>query len=152
MAADKTKHLRQRIEQLFVLADRCDDYEARAELACFAAVLTSGLIEATCRRLLLSYTANRAHGSVLRFVESRLHMFQNAKTTKIQKLFGAFDTAFADRIKETLTKEEEAAIDSVVNNKNALAHGADSGLGLDTMRAYYRAVVTALDKLSAICR
>jgi len=152
MAAGKTKALQDRIDRVFALADGCDDYEMKAELACFIAVLTSGLIELSCRHFLYSYSSNRARPEVVAYVESNLYFFQNAKAKRIQKLFGSFHRAFADRITSDLTEEEVAAIDSVVNNKNNLAHGANSGLGLETMRSYYCCVLSALKKLQATLR
>ena len=52
---------------------------------------------------------------------------------------------------DELSEEEQAAIDSVVNNKNNLAHGENTGLSIAVMKEYYRHVCNALPKLSAIC-
>jgi hypothetical protein len=150
--ADKTKHLRARIDRLFVLADNCDDYETKAELACFAVVLTSGLVESTCRQILFSYTSKRADRAVLGYVESTLYFFQNPKCTKIGELLKSFDGNIADDFRNDLTEAEAAAIDSIVNNKNNLAHGENPGLGLEVMREYYQLVLSALEKFAKHCK
>ncbi len=146
--ADKTRHLKARIDRLFVLADKCESYEVKAELACFAAVLCSGLIESSCRQLLLSYTHKRAARQVLAYVESNLHFFQNPKYSKIEELLRTFDPKIAEAFVSETTEAEVAAIDSVVNNKNNLAHGENPGLGLEVMKDYYRLVVSSLEKLA----
>lgn len=152
MATNKTKYLQARIERIFELADDCDDDEIKSELACFAAVLSSGLVESACRHSLLSYTSKRANRQILSYVEANLYFFQNAKTSKIEELLRSFDPDFADRMRSSLTEEELAAIDSVVNNKNNLAHGENPGLSLEVMKGYYGYIKTALEKLASICK
>jgi hypothetical protein len=151
MAFDKTKYLKQRIDDLFVLADACDSYETKSELASFAAVLTSGLIESSCRRFLLRFTVQRSHTAVARYVESKMYFFQNAKTSQIEELLGFFDPDFARQFNADLTEDELAAVNSVVTNKNHLAHGENPGLGLEVMSRYYRLCLSAIKKIERIC-
>ena len=57
------------------------------------------------------------------------------------ELVEQFDSQSRDSIEVKAGDEMKDAIDSIVNNKNALAHGQNSGLGLETMRDYYQRAV-----------
>jgi hypothetical protein len=83
-------------------------------------------------------------------VDRRLYFFQNPTTENIDDLLRSFDPAIAKAFTDALGNEGKDAINSVVNNKNQLAHGKGTGLGLDTMKRYYKDVSTALGILCDI--
>lgn len=137
----QSSNLRRRIERVFALADGSDSDEIRSELACHICVLTSGYIEERVREIVVGYCARHASPAIVEHIRRNLHRFRNAKMEKILELVAQFDSQLRDSIELKAGDEMKDAIDSIVSNKNTLAHGQNSGLGLETMRDYYHRAV-----------
>ena len=94
---------------------------------------------------------NRIHTEVfaaeLEAVASRLSEFQNPKVGKICELLGAFDPALAATWREALSDEQADAIDSIVSNRNQIAHGRSIGLSFDVWNRYYKSALQALARM-----
>lgn len=105
------------------------------------------MIEGACRHYLSRYAEKRSSPTVHAYVENQLYWFQNPKVEYIEKLLRGFSARLADSFIAKIGDEGKDAIDSVVNNKNQLAHGKGAGLGLDTMQRYHKDVVAAIDAL-----
>ena len=139
--------LENRITRLSRMVPGVDDDELRAELTKYLCVLSSGLMEIACRDILDRYAMKRSSPTVRRFVASRLSEFQNPKVGKICELLGAFDPALAATWREALSDEQADAIDSIVSNRNQIAHGRSIGLSFDVWNRYYKGALQALMRM-----
>lgn len=138
------RRLENRIGLLLASVPKIEDDELRAELTKHLCVLSSGLLEVSCRDILGRYTVKRSDPSVRRFVESRLEDFKSAKVGNILSLLQEFDPASADTWRTSLTDEEADSVDSIVNNRHQIAHGRSIGLSFDTLHRYHSHAVKAL--------
>jgi hypothetical protein len=123
------------------------DDELRAELTKYLCVLSSGLVEIACRDILDRYATKRSSPTIRRFVASRLSDFQNPKVGKICELLGGFDPTLATTWREALSDEQADAIDSIVNNRNQIAHGRSIGLSFDLWNRYYKSALQVLTSM-----
>jgi hypothetical protein len=144
MTTAELRAIRDRVQRILDNASTSTDPESKAELACFACVLTSAMLELAVRHYTARYAERRASPSVHSYVCRQLYFFQNPKCEYIDQLLRSFDATLADSFFSQVGDEGRAAIDSVVNNKNQLAHGKGAGLGLDTMLRYHTDVSKAL--------
>jgi hypothetical protein len=142
--------IRTRVISVLRQADESDDPETKTSLACFACILTSAMLEVACRYYVALYVARRAAPTVCQYIDKKLYGFQNAEAADIDKLLRSFSPDIADEFSATIGDEVTAAINSVVGNKNQLAHGKGAGLGLATMVQYHKQVVVAIDTLKAL--
>lgn len=150
MRSDELRNVGDRVTRVLEQAEMAAEPEAKSDLACFACILTSALIEVACRDYVTRFVEKRAAPAILNFVMRKLYFFQNAKTDDIDDLLRGFDAALANDFAARIGPEGKDAIDSVVNNKNQLVHGKGNGLGLDTMRPYHKDVLSALVHLKNI--
>lgn len=150
MKSDEMQRLRDRIYRLIELADESEAPEVKTDMACFACVLTSAMIEVACRQYVGKFVEKRASPQVIGFVERKLYFFQNPSMDNIDELLRAFDSKIADDFRDAIGDEGVDAINSVVNNKNQLAHGKGVGLGLATMKRYFNDVILSITRLANI--
>jgi hypothetical protein len=104
-------------------------------------------VEIACRDILERYVSRRSAPSVRRFVTSRLSDFQNPKVGKICELLECFDPGLATKWRQALLDEQADAIDSIVNNRNQIAHGRSIGLSFDVWNRYYERALQALTRM-----
>ena len=114
------------------------DVELQAQLARFLCVLSSGLIEQATVLLLDAYARRRSGTQVASYVSSQLSRLQNTKFDDILTLLGRFDSTWREYFISNTPPEQKDAIDSIVNNRNQIAHGGQVGISLGTFSEYYR--------------
>jgi RiboL-PSP-HEPN len=142
---------RQRIESTFDRASAVTDLQTQADLAKYLCVLTSGLLEQAARQLYGEHTRQSASPRVLRYVERRLEFFQNPNAQKLIALAGDFDPAWGAELEGFLVDERRDHVNSVVANKNQIAHGENVGITYMRAKEYFDSVVEVVDFIEGQC-
>lgn len=141
------RRLEKRIDYLLPLVPQVADHELRAELTKHLCVLSSGLLEASCKETLSRFAEKQCSPTVQRFVSAKLESLRNPKIQSIKDLLSSFDPMKAERWKDSLLDEERDSVDSIVDNRNQIAHGRHVGLSIDVFQRYYMAAMRALEKM-----
>ena len=131
------------IDYLFKIVDTIQtdekiDDEIKSCLARYLCIIVSGFVETSIQNIYSEYTRKRAQTNVINYVSRKLAGFQNPKIGKILELSGGFCKSWANEL-EDLIKDEEIgdSINSLVDNRNHIAHGADIGITYSRIRSYY---------------
>lgn len=114
----------------------------------YLCVLVAGYLETAICEIYVDY-AKHAPPNVHRFVETHLRRFQNPNMEKILQVTGAFSSDWASSLQTETEGETKDAVDSIVNLRNQIAHGKDSGISYSQMKSYYitaKRLVAAIDK------
>ena len=142
----------QRLDALFSSARSLDsEPEIQSHWARYLCVLTAGFVEQGIRTIVSEYCRHKASPQVLRFVQARLHKFQNPKMGKILEIVGQFDNDWKVRLEAQCLGELKDAIDSIMANRNSIAHGRDTNIGLVSIRDYYQRAKRVLEHIEQIC-
>jgi hypothetical protein len=146
------KH-RQKIEYLFknVPSDSTGALEIQAHWAKYTCVAIYGYIENAVQELLRGYAGERCPPDVNNYVSSQLNYFQSANTENIARLLASFNKAWEQSLNSFLTDEQKAAVNSVVGNRNRIAHGLDVSVTLHQLAQWYPKVNEVIDQLLHIC-
>ncbi len=128
----------QRIDGLQAKAKSESDLELQSQLARFLCVLSSGLIEQAIIHTLSAYSQRQSHPNVARYVGASVAKLRNAKFEDILVILGHFSPTWREYFEENTASEVKDAIDSIVNNRNQIAHGGQTGVSLATFMNYYK--------------
>jgi hypothetical protein len=124
-----------------------DEPELQAQLARYLCVLLSGHIEQSLISLMREHARNKSAPTIFGYAEYNLSRLQNAKFEDILQLLGRFNPSWRDRFENGVSEEIKDAVDSVVNNRNQIAHGMDVGISIVTFERFYKCVRTLLTEL-----
>ncbi len=141
MVDQKIRGAQQRIDSLQEKARTkqvSEDFELQAQLARYMCVLCSGLIEQAVISILETYTRSKSHPRVASYVDGQLARFRNAKFEDILVLLSHFDPLWREHVQSTTASEVKDAIDSIVNNRNQIAHGRQANISLGVFSDYYK--------------
>ncbi len=142
---------KQRLDSLFKrIKDFAGDTELQAYWAQFLCVLTSGFIENSVRNLYSEYARTKSSPYVANYVSHELQSFRNAKSEKIIQLTGIFSPEWRVALEDYMEDRRKAAIDSIVSNRNQIAHGRPVGITFARIREYYEnsvEVIVFIDNL-----
>jgi hypothetical protein len=143
---------KQQIDAVFKLGSNLPpESEILSHWARYLCVLTSGLLEHSMRAMLSEYVEKRAHPTVARYVQQHLDRVTNLNEENLGQLLGRFSGQWRLDFDTVLTDEQKDAIESIVANRNAIAHGRQVGITLSRMRAYYQRVTEVLDWILSHC-
>lgn len=148
----KIVSIQQRIDNLEVKAKTepvSSDRELQAQIARFLCVLSSGLIEQALIITLDNHAKSLSQRRIAQFVSYKLSRIQNAKFEDILVTLGRFDPEWRDYFEENTSREIKDSIDSIVNNRNQIAHGGQAGISLTTFSGYYKSLKAFIADLDA---
>ncbi|HLO17477.1 MAG TPA: HEPN domain-containing protein [Anaerolineales bacterium] len=151
MATNRTLHeISSRLDRVFETSRGIEDDEIKAHYARYLCVLTSGYLEEAIKIIIRTYVGSKTHPNVCNYVNLSTDRVTNLKTEKLAKFLNQFNSEWKREFENKLSDEELAAIDSVVANRNEIAHGRNVGVSYVHVRDWYKNVKKAIEKISII--
>ena len=143
---------KQRLDNLFgQISVFSGNSELQAQWARYLCVLVSGFLETSIRSIYGEFARKTASPYVANFVKCELGSFQNPKMGKILELARAFNPQWANQLEAATEGELKDAVDSVVANKNQIAHGRDVGITYARIKDYYEDVIQVVNLIEGMC-
>lgn len=143
---------KQRLDNLFKqISAFSENIELQSQWARYLCVLVSGFLETAVRAIYGEFAGKMASPYVANYVKYELDSFQNPKMGKILELTNAFNPLWADKLKTATEGKLETAVDSVVANRNQIAHGENVGITYRRIKDYYEDVVKVVDLIEKMC-
>src|SRR5436305_8485523 len=102
--------------------------EIHSHWAKYLCVLVSGFIETSVSAIFIEYSKKKAVPHLVNYIQGQLLGLQNMKMPKIFALARSFNPIWADELEAILTEEHKDAVNSIVDNRNKIAHGEYSGV------------------------
>ena len=121
--------------------------EIRADFARYLCILVSGFLESVVSDIAMDYCRSRSAPTVMSFVESRLRRPMNLNAEQLLRFVSAFNVDWRNQLEDFITGERKEALDSVVANRNNIAHGESVNLTYARIRDYYRYICQVVDFL-----
>jgi hypothetical protein len=153
--------LQKQIEGLFKDADElyrhlrvsayARDMAIQAEFAQYLCVRTSGLVDASVSHILskhIDHPANRS--TVRRFAQIRLGRISNLNSERLCKLLSEFDVHWKEMLESFLDSRRKDALDSLVANRNNIAHGRPTTVTVSRVTEFYKRAVEIIDYVDTL--
>lgn len=117
----------------------------------FLVVYISGIFEEAVENIVIDFTErNTSRVEIITYIENNMkNHFRNPSFPNLMKLVGLFG---GEKWKNELRESAfgGVALDSIVNNKNALAHGQLSTFTLADVKQYYRDSRPVIEKIDSL--
>ena len=141
-----------RLENLFrQIGLLTDNLELQSHGARYLCVLVSGFLEISIRSVYAAYAKDNSSPNVANFVESHLERLQNPNMERIASLVGSFSPQWESDLRIATEGDLKDAVDSIVANRNKIAHGEDVGITYARVQDYYRRIVRVLEYVERQC-
>lgn len=140
-----------RLAAIASLAGSQADLQLQARLTEFLCIRTAGFVEQCVQHIYYDFTTRRAPTSVSSFVSKRLSRIQNVKSDRLRELIQDFDGDWLVAFDSFLTEEHKVALNSVIGNRNKIAHGENVSLGLVQMKLWLGKVLEIMEFLEGQC-
>ncbi len=129
------------------------DLEMQSHWARYLCIRVSGFLEVAVSTIYKNYAKDKAAPFVFNYIDKQLSGFQNPNMEKILNITRAFSADWAKEIELELSKNSEIkdSIDSIVKNRNKIAHGENVGITYSRMKVYYENALKLVKLLEEQC-
>jgi hypothetical protein len=151
MIASELASQKQRLDVLFDKAREIHDVEVQSHWCRYLCVLVSGYLENSVRSAYSEFARCRAQPPVASYVARQLGRFQNPSMEKILTVAGGFSTELQTRLQVATSGRLAESVNSIVGNRNNIAHGKSVSLTLHTLTQYYQGAFKVVQLIHDLC-
>ena len=115
------------------------DIEILGHLGRYLCVLTAGFLESSVKGIYGDFIRRSSIPPIERFALADLRRIRNPKARRLVDTAGRFKSEWANDLETFLNEDDKRrwnAIDSIMNNRNQIAHGGAVGISVDSVREY----------------
>ena len=146
----------ERIEKLYEQARNLGasteiDDEIKSHFVKYLCIQTSSYIDGAVKTVLREYTQASAEAYIANFVSSFLKRTPNPSKDYISKLLARFNKEWGVSFRRRTHERIGPSLDSIVNNRNQIAHGKDVDLTLRQLEKYYDDAKEVINIVDNIC-
>jgi hypothetical protein len=138
----KSEYLQLRINEVDFLfsyfdSQNMDEYQ-ESHMAKYLAVIISGIYEDIIKDCFDKYLIDKNIPKEVRdFMNVQIrYSFRNPDMSNLKKLLKSFSKTWSDKI-DLIDRKKTDALDSIVNNKNKIAHGGNSNITYNDIKDFY---------------
>ncbi len=138
------------LDNLFQKVGGIDDLALQAEFSRYLCIRVSTYVEQSVEEILTAYAKKRSNDTVGRFVEESVRR-NNLKSKRLLEHVARFDPEWSKELESYMKGERKDALDSVVDNRNNIAHGDPPGITYHRIALYYERVKEIVSRLDELC-
>lgn len=154
----RNSEINQQLQQLRDLIDRTgdatQDINLQGHWSRYLCVMVAGFLENSLRSIYSDFARSSSSPHVARYVDGRLRLIYNPNAQRFIDTASNFDRVWGEQLKGFLTKDSSArknAIDSIMGNRNQIAHGGTSQISAARVREYLEHSVEVLEFIEDQC-
>lgn len=146
------------LRRLKQLIDRTDmataDIELQGHWGKYLCVVAAGFVENGLQTIYSGFAREAASSQVALYVSSRLGRVTNPNAERFAQVAGSFSANWREELEEYLESENGSrknALDSLMANRNKIAHGENSGISVARVRDFLDRCVEVLEFIEDQC-
>ena len=131
-----------------------ENIELQGHWGRYLCVVVAGFVENGLQTIYREYATNSASVPVARYVSRRLESIYNPNAQRFIEVAGLFNTTWREELEKYLSDDDGSrreALDSIMNNRNQIAHGKNTGISVHMVREYFNRCVDVLEFIEGQC-
>lgn len=154
----RNSEVTRQLQQLRSLIDRTryatQDINLQGHWSRYLCIMTAGFLENSLRSIYSEFARSSSSPHVARYVDTRLRLIYNPNAQRFINTASNFDRVWGDQLQEFLAKDSSVrknAIDSIIGNRNQIAHGGVSQISIARVQEYLEHCVEVLEFIEDQC-
>lgn len=148
----KLEQQEKKLDRLFQTVQNVSDEEEKALLSKFLCVRASGFIENSIRNLIGEFMLGTSPRQIQSYVNKETKYITNLRYDKLLEILNSLDRNWKETFESKITDEQKAALNSIVSNRNNIAHGENDAISYGLMKKYYERIKEVVDILKDIIK
>lgn len=142
----------QKIKDLYQLTSKISDEETQAHMSRYLCVQSSGYLENVVKSLVEDYISKKCPSPVVNYVQKKVSNITNLGFEKLCDFLDSFDPSWKDTFTQSLSEEQKSALNSLISNRNAIAHGNSSNITYRSVSTYFAELNNVVSVLENIIK
>jgi len=139
------------IERNIKIAKSVNDLQLASMLSGYLVVSISGIYEDCIEHLFIQRAGKKNDKEMQNLVKTLIDRhFRNPNYDKVKELVRALDSKQGENILQKIDIKSKQGLNSIVNNKNNIAHGEVSNATIGDIMGYYQDVLKIFEALEKI--
>lgn len=139
------------IERNITIAKSVNDLHLASMLSGYLVVSISGIYEDCIEHLFIQRAGKKNDREMQNLIKTLIDRhFRNPNYGKVKELVKALDSEQAENVLREIDIRSKQALDSIVNNKNNIAHGKVSNATIGDIEGYHEDVLEIFEALEKI--
>jgi hypothetical protein len=151
MSSVKIASYKNRLDNLFSSISNIQEIELKSHWSRYLCVLVAGFVEVSIQTIFCDYARKSSSPHVSNYVNSKLKRFINPNMQDIIELAGMFNSRWGEMLEQGSQGELKDAVDSVMANRNQIAHGENVGISYVRIKEYYNSILKLIDFVESNC-
>lgn len=127
------------------------DPELSSMLSSYSTVLISGIYEDVIEYLFIQRAGKNGDTEIGGLVKVLIdRVFRNPEYDKIENLVKALDSRYATELNSKIAERSKDALNSIIRNKNKVAHGEVSNATLNDIELYHKDATKIFEELEKL--
>lgn len=139
-----------KLDNIFSSVSAIYDEELRSHYAKYLCILTSGLIENALKIILNDYSSKASAPNIANYLSNQFKNITNLKDSKIQFILESFSLEWKEEYSSKISSQQKEALDSLLANRNSIAHGRNVGITYARVKEYYSHIKDVISLLKEI--
>lgn len=138
------------LDALFNTAESLDDEEIQGHFAKYLCVKTSGLFESYIKSQIGDFADSTSAQPIAKHVKDKNKHFTNIDFRKLDGFLKSFSPDWGQKLESGLTPDLKSSLNSVISNRNNIAHGSPDSITFGNMKTHYtnmKKVIILLDTI-----
>lgn len=148
----KLEQQEKKLDKLFLTVQGISDEEEKALLSKFLCVRASGFVESSIRNLVGEFTSGTSPKQIQSYVNKETKYITNLRYDKLLEILNSFDKNWKEAFETKINDEQKAALNTIVSNRNNIAHGENDAISYNLMVNYYQRIKEVVDILKQIIK
>jgi len=125
------------LSDLFKSVETIKDEEIKSHMTKYLCIQTSGYLENVVKTLIDEYLENSCPKPAKDYINSKVGRLTNLDEEKLGKFLRSFSLEWLQIFNEKVNDKQKASLNSIISNRNQIAHGKSIGLTYVSIHQYY---------------
>lgn len=113
------------------------DDEIKAHLSRYFCIKISGYLENVIKILIVHYSDGSSPKEVSNYLQQDVKNITNLSGEKIDRILTKFSKDWSSKFAERVSEQQIESLNSIISNRNNIAHGQQDNISLSVMIQYY---------------
>ncbi|WP_286760608.1 HEPN domain-containing protein [Salegentibacter sp. UBA1130] len=138
------------LDALFDTAENLTDEEIQGHFAKYLCVKTSGLFESFIKSQIGDFADSTSAQPIAKHVKAKNKNFTNIDYRKLDGFLNSFSPDWWQKFEGKLTPDLKSSLNSVISNRNNIAHGNPDSITFGNMKTHYSNMKKIIELLDSI--
>jgi hypothetical protein len=129
-----------------------DDDELKAHLARYFCIRISGYLENVVKLLVNGFCEGSSPQPMVNYIDKDLKNLTNLSEEKLLKFLKKFSDDWEHQVSEKLTETQRSSLNSIISNRNNIAHGQGDSISPKIIETYYSDLKQVVEILTTVVK